>query len=474
MNDVLGSERLAENMDRARAEQGLPCVAFGLVHAGEPVFFGASVEPGQPAVDASTRFRASSLTKSVTAATTLLLRDRGLIELEAPLTEYLPWATTLERDAEPIRVRHLLTMTAGFPTDDPWIDELDDLSEEGLDAILAEGASLCRAPGAEYEYSNVGYALLGRVIAAVTGCDYRDVVAEEVLRPVGLTQSGYAVPDADLRVLGHRRAGADRVVQAQEIPVGAFAPSGGMWSSVQDLARWLGCLESAAAGEPGRGLPPHIAREMSTPRTVVRLDRRKVADEDIAVAHAYGMGLFASTYSDVGRVVFHQGGCPAFGAELRWHPASRWGVVAMANSGYPVLQHPARHTLQAIVGSDIGSIRAEAARRALWPHAIQAMAWAESLLASWDDMTFDRFAAPTLDRQVPRHVRRGRIEQVARERGPFARDEQSLRSASPAHALWRVEGERGDAWLEVLLTPEATPRVQHLGLLDDASHARVL
>lgn len=465
---------LAEQMERARVEQDLPCVVFGLVRAGQPLSFGASTEPGQPTVDESTRFRASSLTKSVTAATTLVLRDRGLLELDAPLERYLPWAAAFTLSAEPIRIRHLLTMTAGFPTDDPWIDELDDLSETGLEDRLANGVSLSRTPGSDYEYSNVGYALLGRVISSVTAQDYRDVVAQEILGPVGMGDSGFAVPDSASRVLGHRRVGDQRRAQEEEIPVGAFAPSGGLWSSTRDLARWLGCLQAAASGEAGRGIAPHVAREMSSPRTVVRLDRRKVADEDIAVAHAYGMGLFASTYSDIGRVVFHQGGSPGFGAELRWHPASGWGVVAMANQGYPVLQHPARRTLQAIVGPDIESLRSGEARRALWPATARAMEWAEGLVRHWDDADFERMAAPTLDRQCAREARRSRSDRARRELGPFARDPLSLQSTSPAHALWRIAGEHGEAWLEVLLTPEASPRVQQWGILDGPGDARVI
>ena len=468
------AERLMVEMHRARDEQELPGVAFGLVHAGDPVFFGSYTDPDQPAVDETTRFRASSLTKSVTAATILLLRDRGLLDLERPLADFLPWTMSFSPGTEPIRIRHLLTMTAGLPTDDPWIDELDDLSESDLDSLLAPGASLCRGPGADYEYSNVSYALLGRVITQVTGQDFRDIVEQEVIGPVGLADTGFAVPDALLRARGHRLVGGTLAVQEREVALGAFAPSGGLWSSVRDLARWLGSLEAAATGAADRGIPPHVAREMSTPRTVVRLDRRKVADEDIAVAHAYGMGLFSSTYSDVGRVVFHQGGCPGFGAEMRWHPASRWGVVAMSNRGYPVLQHPARRTLQAIVAPDIDRIRSEALNRTMWPETIHAMEWAETLLASWDDVEYEKLASVTLDRQRPRDIRRARVEQVSLDLGTFTRDPESVRSASPAHALWRVVGDTSDTWIEVLLTPEVPPRVQVFDVLNGPDEARVL
>lgn len=477
MSDASHLTTLRAEMEQHRVDFGVPAIAYGLVHRGELIGVGATVTEGQPHVDESTRFRASSLTKSITAATVLLLRDRGLLDLQDPVARHVPEATSLSSGAAqtPVRIAHLLTMTGGLVTDDPWIDELDDLSEEGLLDLVARGVILVRPPGSDYEYSNVGYALLGRVISAVTGTDFREVVGDVILGPVGMADSGFAVPAASLRVAGHRLIDDVPLPSSPEgeIPLGAFAASGGLWSSVRDLARWLGALDAGIAGEIGP-LPSHVAREMSAPRTLVRLDQRRVADEDIAVAHGYGMGLFVSTYSDVGKVVFHQGGSPGFGAELRLHPASRWGVVAMGNSGYPSLQHPARRALQRIVGPHLGRIHHDAASRSLLPETIEAMAWAESLLAGWSDDEFTRLGAATLDRERPRGERRTRFEDVAVTRGPFVRDMNSLRSTSPAHALWRLEGPGGDAWLEVLITPTLPAHVQHLGLIDHPHEARVI
>lgn len=477
MSGAIESAHLHELMAQHRGDLGIPAVSYALVHAGDVVDVGASVAEGHPAVDETTRFRASSLTKSITAATVLLLRDRGLLDLQDPVTEHLPQVAALSAASPqaPVRIWHLLTMTSGLPMDDPWIDELDDLPEEALLEMVAQGVVAVRPPGTDYEYSNVGYALLGSVITAVTGKDYREVVTAEVLEPVGMAQTGFALPAVGLRATGHRSVTGRAVAMPaeEEIPLGAFAASGGLWSSVGDLAKWLGALDAGIAGMPGP-LPPHVAREMTSPRTLVRLDQRRVADEDIAVAHGYGMGLFASTYSDVGRVVFHQGGSPGFGAELRLHPDSRWGVVAMANQGYPVLQHPARRSLQRIVGPEIDRIRHDAAMRNLLPETVEAMAWAESLVSSWDDQEFTRLAASTLDRQVPREARRSRFTRVANELGPFVRDSASLRSTSPAHALWRLAGTDGDAWLEVLLTPTHPVRVQQLGLLDHPGETRAI
>ena len=197
---------LHEQMARHRADMGIPAISYALVRAGDILETGASTAEGHLQVDDTTRFRASSLTKSVTAATVLLLRDRGLLDLQDPVALHLDQASELSMafPQAPVRIGHLLTMTGGLPTDDPWIDELDDLSGAQLLDMVASGVVLVRPPGSDYEYSNVGYALLGCVISSVTGTDFREVVAQEVLGPLGMEQTGFAVPAEDLRVAGHR------------------------------------------------------------------------------------------------------------------------------------------------------------------------------------------------------------------------------------------------------------------------------
>lgn len=462
-----------EEMARAREALQIPAIAYGLVHEGRIVHLASVAAPGQGRIDATTRFRASSLTKGVTAATVLLLADRGLLDVRRPVRDVLPWAGALDREGEqPVLIDHLLTMTSGLPTDDPWIDELDDLQPDQLAEIVAQGARVVRPPGQSYEYSNVGFALLGQVISAVADQDYRDVVQAEILDRVGMVNSGYAVPDPAVRITGHRVIDGALVPDRDEVPVGAFAPSGGLWSCAHDLALWVAALESAAYGA-GSPLPTRVVRQLISPRTVIRLDTRLMESEGIAVSQCYAHGLHAPQYTDLGRVIAHQGGSPGFGADMRWHPLTRWGVVAMGNRGYAVVQSPSRRSLQRIAAPRVSAAQAADAERHLLPSTREAMGWAEALLDSWDDDEFDRLAAPTLDRQMPRSNRRGGFTRMRSDRGPFMRDDASLESQSPAHALWRMRGARGDAWLDILVTPVGPARVQHLAILDDARDSRV-
>ena len=171
MSERFGSERfgmvdaIAEDFHRRGGQLAL---AYGvvendrLVHArglGERWIDG-------PGPDELTVFRIASMTKSFTAAAVLLLRDEGALRLGDPAQAYVPELAGLGSLASAVTIRRLLTMTAGFPTDDPWGDRLQGQPLAEFAEFLAGGVSFAWVPGTRFEYSNLGYAILGRVIAA--------------------------------------------------------------------------------------------------------------------------------------------------------------------------------------------------------------------------------------------------------------------------------------------------------------------
>jgi CubicO group peptidase (beta-lactamase class C family) len=175
---------------------GQPGLAYGVVIDGELVHAAGLGERdlGGPPPDAGTVFRIASMTKSFTASAVLALRDDGALRLDDPAEAYVPelrgWPP-VSPDAARISVRHLLTMTAGFPTDDPWGDRQQGLPLEEFGAFLARGVRFNWAPGTQFEYSNLGFAILGRIITAVTGVAYPDYIRDRLLRPLGMTRTGY-------------------------------------------------------------------------------------------------------------------------------------------------------------------------------------------------------------------------------------------------------------------------------------------
>jgi D-alanyl-D-alanine-carboxypeptidase/D-alanyl-D-alanine-endopeptidase len=145
-------------------------------------------------VDVDTVFRIASMTKAFTALTVLSLRDGGLIRLDAAAEDSVPemraWPYPTQ-DSPRIRVRDLLHHNAGFISDDPWGDRQNPMTEADFRALLHAGVPFSRPPGTAMEYSNLGYALLGRIVASVTGRPFAEVVADTLLRPLGMTASGF-------------------------------------------------------------------------------------------------------------------------------------------------------------------------------------------------------------------------------------------------------------------------------------------
>src|SRR6516164_5537655 len=181
---------------------GQPGLAYGIV-AGDELVHAAGLGVrylGGPAPDADTVFRIASMTKSFTASAIMALRDDGALKLDDLAEDYVPelrgWPP-VSPDSARISIRHLLTMTAGFPTDDPWGDRQQGLPLEDFASFLSGGVRFNWAPGTRFEYSNLGYAILGRVITAVTGAAYPDYIRHRLLHPLGMTRTGYEAEELE-------------------------------------------------------------------------------------------------------------------------------------------------------------------------------------------------------------------------------------------------------------------------------------
>ena len=453
--DVAGAAGiLDERMAQAAAAHSIPLASYGLLLGGELVHRG-SVGDLPPERAAEAPLRIASMTKSFTAATLLMLRDDGLLTLDMPLVDVLPWTRSigLPSTSPPLRVDHLLTMTGGFPTDDPWGDRQESLPVDEFDALVAAGLTFCRPPGMEFEYANISYALLGRVIATVTGQDYRAVVRDRLLDPLGMHASTFDVASTSGRVIGMHPV-ACGLVEQEEGPSGAFSPMGGLWSTIDDLARWIAFLEGAWSDAPDVGpLSRWSRREMQRPHIVV-------GHEPDGAIDSYGMGLRISDHPGLGRFVHHSGGYPGFGSHMRWHPDTRWAVVALANRTYAPMRVACAQALSEIVADEAAEIARLRAVDRLWPQTEQAMLLVESLLAEWDDTALDAAAALNLDQDQARAERREQWQSLGVS--SVRRDPGSIASPSPAQATWTVITDVGAVQLGVLLTGERQPRIQAL------------
>ncbi len=418
------------------------------VHGAGTLQLGAERTP-----DADSVYRIASMTKSFTAAAVLLLRDRGQLRLDDTVRTHL-----VGFDDEVTTVRDLLTMNGGFPTDDPWGDRHEPTPLEQFDAMVRAGMSRIHGPREGFEYSNLGYALLGRIIAGVTGGSYAEFVAQELLQPLGLaaTRFDYRELDPAVSAVGYAPDASGLHEEPQTVP-GAFSPMGGLHSSVRDLSTWVnGFLSAFNHPQQYHPLAASSRREQQQPCSFQRLVLRS-EPESSASSLSYGFGLTAEEHSQLGRFVQHSGGYPGFGSYMRWHPATGYGVVALSNRTYAPMGALVEQVCNALV-TEAEPLVKPIAR--LWPVTRQAMDVAESLLCAWNDDLADAWFAHNLDMDQSREERRQSVERMSANY--VTRDEHSVNSRTPAHARWEVRTERGDLVLELSMSPDRTPRIQTL------------
>ena len=243
-------------------------------------------------------------------------------------------------------------MGGGFLTDDPWGDRQQDLGATDFRRLLSSGVAPTWPPGEKFEYSNLGYALLGQVIEAVTGASYGEAVQTQVLSPLGMEASGFGPPASPGAVATGYVRRTTGWAQEPIAPSGAFSPMGGLLSTVNDLARWVGLfqrVDQQPEMSPGGALTitNQSLREMQVTQRLVAAAASKEPGGAPEVT-GYGFGLFED-FQSWGRSVYHSGGYPGFGSHMRWHPASGLGIVALANGTYAPMSKVSHAALRDLV-----------------------------------------------------------------------------------------------------------------------------
>ena len=330
--------------DRWQANAHAPGLVYGVVQDGRIIHLrtaGVRTVDG-PAVTPDTLFRIASMSKAFTALAILKLRDEGRLSLDDLAETHVPemrgWSYPTA-DSPRIRIRDLLNHTGGFVTDDPWGDRQQVLTEAAFTRMLTDGVPFTRSPQTAFEYSNFGYALLGRIVTNVSGRPYNAYIEAEIMRPLGMTSSGYDVfaSPQDQRALGYRWEN-DAWSREPDMRHGVFGSMGGVQTNAPDYAKWITFLLSAwpARDDPETGpVRRSTVREMATGSNFVSASVRTLPDgSPCPVAVAYGMGLRVSADCELGQVLAHGGGYPGYGSYMILMPDRRTGLFAFANRTY--------------------------------------------------------------------------------------------------------------------------------------------
>lgn len=328
--EVASSLRLLEAWIESQiAYRGLPGVSIAIVHDQDVIYakgFGhADVEKKTPTTP-GTVYRIASISKLFTAVAILQLRDQGKLNLDDPVAKHLTWFKLKDApaDSPPITIRHLLTHTAGLPRESAfpyWTDFKFPSRAEMIKALPNQEPVY--PPETKWKYSNLGLALAGEVVAAVSGEPFEVYVQKRILEPLAMKSSSVEVADTNKSKLatgyGRRLPDGTRVVRPFTDTRG-IAPAAGLASTVEDLAKFAALQFRDGPAKGGQILKGSTMREMHRVHWLMP-DWKS------------GRGLgFHIVHREDGDLVGHGGWVAGYQTAVYFRPKDKIAVVAMINA----------------------------------------------------------------------------------------------------------------------------------------------
>jgi CubicO group peptidase (beta-lactamase class C family) len=262
------------------------------------------------AMSTSSVSRTGSISKSITAVLMMRLVDRGVIELDDPVRDYLPAVdglATPRPGAEPITFRHLASHTAGLVREPDWPGSVVGPIEAWEERILASIplTAFDSIPGARYQYSNIGFGMLGLALSRAAREPFMALVEREIFVPLGMTGSAFVDGGIDPEPSAREHAGR-----------GYKVPNGGVYSTVADLGRFLGAM----SGVPGLTI--------LSDRSRAEMIRVQTPEDPRS---GYGLGFRVTIDEEGRRTISHGGSVAGYNAHMAADPDAAIGVVLLRN-----------------------------------------------------------------------------------------------------------------------------------------------
>lgn len=309
---------------RQMAKHDVPGLSIALVEGSRLVWakgYGyADVERAIPA-DAETVYQLGSVSKVMTATAALKMVERGRMNLDRPIAEYLPEFVVQSRwpDTTPITPRMLLAHYSGLPT----FRLKGFFSNQPLGGVLDELRSdyLAYPPGTVFNYSNVGMNVLGLAIERVSGQEFAAHLQQEVFQPLAMHDTSFVLND---RIAAKLAQGYIKGLPAPPTPV-RDTPAAALLSNANDMSRFMRFALAGAATQAAAPLGDNLRRAMFTPQ---------YTDSPFHFSQEFGLGWFLDglPIHGAGRVVWHNGGTRAYLSQMVLLPEKQLGVVVLTNS----------------------------------------------------------------------------------------------------------------------------------------------
>lgn len=413
-------------------------------------------------------FRIASMSKSFLAAEAHLLHEVGTLNLHDPVSEWLPDARlTWQGRLAKVTLADLLANRSGLPEDNAWADRNLGMTRDDFGTMLTDGLELAAWPGAMYQYSNIGQAIVGAAIEEATGSTVAELVRDDFLKPLGLTSTAYTPEElSHCTIVPGMRTFDDGKTFTEEpfVGDGALSCIGGMYSDAIDMTVWAQHLHAGFGYGYGKFNAPDLApverKAMQSPHTSIPLTAEQHERLD---SFAYGHGLMVEQHKKFGRIVQHSGGLPGFSSHMRWHVATGTTVIVFGNSDSFGASVRATEILDRMLEeADIGADFLPA-----WPSAISAAAQADEVIQGGDFAGLAAFAADNVLRDVPAEVRARRLDELLEKAGPVLPEQLNFMErmrprANAAEVQWTIACASGELTCTARMTPHAKPLLQQL------------
>jgi CubicO group peptidase (beta-lactamase class C family) len=469
---IKATHAVVDNMYKQFVEENnFPGFVYGVVVDGQLLYWGqvgyTDVGKKIPATRSSV-FRIASMTKSFTAVAVMRLRDQGKLSLDDPASKYIPGMKNtkqLTSDAPVITIRHLMTHMAGFPEDNPWGDrQLADTEAELLN-LVGKGPSVSNVPGIAYEYSNLGFALLGQIVTKVSGQPYQQYIHETILKPLGMYNTFWdykKVPAANL-AHGYRREN-DTWKEETLLDDGSYGAMGGLMTSLEDFAKYMALHMEAWPPRSGKESPVlkrSSLREMQITGSTVRLNphNRLPGGRACATASLYAFGLGWIQDCDDRVWIGHSGGLPGFGSNWRFNPDYGVGIVCMANLTYA----PTYNINTAVMDTLMKMADLQTRRLPVSPILQQRKEQLVKLLPHFDGAAASNIFADNFFPDRPLDSLKKMAAMLYQKTGKI-RKVGELMPENQLRGRFIIEGEKSDIQVFFTLTPEPNPLIQKLNM----------
>lgn len=312
----------------------IPGAAIAITSGGETIFargYGYRDLSTNLPVTSKTVYPIASTTKAINATLLGMLVEEGRLAWDSPVQRYLPEFRL--RDPLPstqVTIRDLILMRTGLPRHDwVWIEQPIGRADLVRRLAFLEPSAGFRE---RFQYNNLTVTTAGHIAEVITGRQWEDLVRERILEPLGMSDTEFGLPKTENISKSYHENGRRELVLSRHLASAVTAPSGGaIYSTVEDMSRWLAFNLSDGAIESHRLVRPETLKELRRPHVVASVDHGAPSSNA-----TYGLGWYIDTYNGHARIS-HSGYLDDLHSSVMLFSAADIGIVSFTNFGGPLL-----------------------------------------------------------------------------------------------------------------------------------------